>query len=93
MHFWLCSVFVAVHRLSLVAVSRAYSLVVVRGLLIVVPPLVAEHDLWACGLSSCCSKALKCSIVAAPRLSCPTACEIFPDQGLNPYLLHWQLDS
>ena len=43
--FWLCSVFVAVHMLSLVAASRVCSLVVVRGLLIVVPSLVAEHDL------------------------------------------------
>ena len=93
MCFWLCLVFVAVHMLSLVAASRGCSVVVVCGLLIVVPSLVAEHDLWACGLSSCCSKALKCSIVVAHRLSCPTACEIFLDQRLNPYPLHWQLDS
>ena len=26
-------------------------------------------------------------------LSCPAACGIFPDQGLNPCLLHWQGDS
>ena len=26
-------------------------------------------------------------------LSCSTACGIFPDQGLNPCLLHWQVDS
>ena len=26
-------------------------------------------------------------------LSCPTACGIFPDQGLNPCPLHWQADS
>ena len=31
---------------SLVVVSRAYSLVVVLGLLIVVASLVAEHGLW-----------------------------------------------
>ena len=29
----------------------------------------------------------------AHRLSCPTACRIFPDQGLNPCPLHWQVDS
>ena len=26
-------------------------------------------------------------------LSCPEACGIFPDQGSNPRLLHWQVDS
>ena len=25
-------------------------------------------------------------------LSCSMACEIFPDLGLNPYLLNWQVD-
>ena len=27
------------------------------------------------------------------RLSCSKACGIFPDQGSNPCLLHWQADS
>ena len=36
---------VAVRRLSLVAVSRAYSSLAVRGLLIVVASLVAAHGL------------------------------------------------
>ena len=40
---WLCWVFVAVSGLSLVAASEGYSLVVVRGLLIAVASLVAEH--------------------------------------------------
>ena len=26
------------------------------------------------------------------RLSCSTACGIFPDQGWNPCLLRWQVD-
>ena len=26
-------------------------------------------------------------------LSCSRACGIFPDQGSNPCLLHWQVDS
>ena len=43
-YFWLCWVFVAVHRLSLVAASGGYS-VVVRRLLIMVASLVA-----VCGL-------------------------------------------
>ena len=33
------------------------------------------------------------SIVAAHELGCPTACGIFPDQGLNLCPLHWQPDS
>ena len=31
------------------------------------------------------------SIVVAHGLSCSKACEIFPDQGLNLYLLYWQV--
>ena len=27
------------------------------------------------------------------RLRCSAACGIFPDQGLNPCLLHWEVDS
>ena len=33
------------------------------------------------------------SLVAEHGLSCSTACGIFPDQGLNPCPLHWQVDS
>ena len=44
-YFWLCWVFVAARRLPLVAASVA-----VRGLLIAVVSLVAEHVLQACGL-------------------------------------------
>ena len=33
------------------------------------------------------------SIVVAHKLSCSAACGSFPDQGLNPRLLHWQVDS
>ena len=29
----------------------------------------------------------------AHGLSCPVACGIVPDQGSNPCLLHWQVDS
>ena len=43
-NFWLYCVFVAVHRLSLVAVSRGYS-VVMCVLLIVMASLVVEHVL------------------------------------------------
>ena len=67
----------------------------VRGLLIVVVSLLGEHGLsgarapivvvpglWSTG-----------SVVVVARLRCPVACGIFPDQGSNPYLLHWQADS
>ena len=33
------------------------------------------------------------SIVVAHGLSCSAAYGIFPDQGSNPCLLHWQADS
>ena len=44
------------------------------------------------GLLSLSAPALESggSGVLARRLSCPTACGIFPDQGWNSYLLHWQ---
>ena len=32
-------------------------------------------------------------MAVAHRLGCPTVCGIFPDQGLNPCLLHGQLGS
>ena len=32
-------------------------------------------------------------VVVPHRLSCSAACGIFLDQGLNPRLLHWQMDS
>ena len=35
----------------------------------------------------------KLSVVVVHRLSCSAACEIFPDQELNPCPLHWQVDS
>ena len=43
-YFWLCWVFVAVHRLSLVAASKGYSVVAVHELLIAKASLV-EHRL------------------------------------------------
>ena len=46
-YFWLHWVFFVVHRLSLVVVSRAYSLTVMLGLLIAVASLVVEHRLYS----------------------------------------------
>ena len=51
--------FVAVHQLSLVAVSRGYSPVAVQEILTGVASLIAEHGLWCTG-----------SIVVAHRLDC-----------------------
>ena len=55
---------------------------------------VAEHmgstvcrlQLWLQALSTG-------SVTVVLGLSCLTACGIFPDQGSNPCLLHWQVDS
>ena len=33
------------------------------------------------------------SVVVVHGLGCPSACGIFPGQGLNPCPLHWQSDS
>ena len=44
-NFWLSSVFVAAHRLSLVVISRAHSLDVRPRVLIVVASLLTEHGL------------------------------------------------
>ena len=78
-----------------------YFLVTVCGLIAVVS-LVAEHGLSgrqvsvvaACGLSSCSSQAVEHtgSIVVVHRLSCPMECGVFPDQGSNLCLLHWQTE-
>ena len=62
--------------------SGGYCLVVMWGLLIGVISLVVEHRLHGTGL-----------VVVAHGLSCSWACGIFLDQGSNPCLLHWQMDS
>ena len=96
--FWLHWVFIVAHRLSLVAASGGYSLVVVHGLLIALASLVAEHGLWGTWasvavsyrLSSCGSQSLECSsVVVADRLSCPKTYGIFPHQGSHLCPLHW----
>ena len=62
---------------------RAGTLIEASRLLIAVASLVAEHGFqgaWA-------------SVVAVHGLSCPKACGIFLDQGLNRCPLHCQVDS
>ena len=82
-YFGLCWVFITTCGLSLVVASWDYSLIVVYGLIIVVASLVVEHRL----------KGTQVSVVVVHGLDCPMACGIFPDQGLNLCLLHWQADS
>ena len=65
----MCLVFVAVHGLSLVAVSRGCSLAVVLGLPVAVASLIAEHRL----------QDMQASGVVMHGLSYPEVCGIFPD--------------
>ena len=67
-------------RLSLVAVSEGFSCCGARALGTWASVVVARG---LCGAGS---------VVVAHGLSCSAACGIFPDQGLNPCLLHWQAD-
>ena len=67
-YFWLLWVFIAAQGLSLVVVSRGYSLVAGHGFLLLRLP---DSRAWA-------------SIVVAHGLSYPEARGIFPDQGSNP---------
>ena len=80
-NFWLHWVFSAACGLSLVTVTRGYSLVAVHALLTAVASLAVEH-----------SSRRQASTVAQ-ELSCSTAHGIFPDQRANQCPLHWQTDS
>ena len=59
--------------------------------------LLSSGGMWAahCSLFSCYRSGVwsvqLCS--CGQRLSCPTVCEILPDQGPNWCSLHWQTDS
>ena len=66
-------------RLSPVAESGGYSRCRAQALGAQVPVVAS------CGLQS------TGSVVATHGLDCFSACGIFPDQGLNPCLLHWQV--
>ena len=50
---------------------------------------------FSCGGFSCEARALgmQASVVVLRGLCCFMACEIFPDQGSNPCLLHWKAES
>ena len=72
---------------ALLLMGCGLSRVAVRGPLVSGASLVAEPRLQGPPASVAVAWGL-CS--AALRLSCPTACGIFPEQGSNPCLLHWQ---
>ena len=76
--------------------ERGLLFVAVCGLLIAVASLAVEHGLQACGLQQlwhvgsvvvACGLQSTGSVVVAHRLSCSTACGIFPGPGLEPMSL------
>ena len=68
--------------LSLVAASGGHSSSRCAGLSLPRPLLLQSTGSRPAG-----------SVTVAHGPSCSTACGIFPDQGSNPYPLHWQADS
>ena len=83
--FWLCWVFVAAHRLSLVAASRGCSLLRCVGFSLQWLLLLQSTGSRRAGFSSCGSWALERRLSSCGTgLSCSTACGIFLDQGSNP---------
>ena len=81
-YFWLCWVFVSVRGLSLVAASGGHSSSRCAGLSLSRPLLLQSTGSSRAG-----------SVVVAHGPSRSAACGIFPDQGSNPFSLHWQADS
>ena len=81
-NLWLCWVFVSVRGLSLVAASGGHSSSWCAGLSLSRPLLLQSTGSRRAG-----------SVVVAHGPNCSAACGIFPDQGSNPYPLHWQADS
>ena len=81
--------------------ERGLLFTVVCRPLIAVASLVAKHrlqvrglhQLWHAGSVVMARRLQRASSgVVAQGLSCSAACGIFPDQGLNPCPLHWQVD-
>ena len=70
------------HGLSLVAASGGHSSSRCAGL-----SLSRPLFLWSTGSRRAGS------VIVAHGPSCSAACGIFPDQGSNPWALHWQADS
>jgi len=81
-YFWLCWVLIAVEWAFSSCGEWGLLLVAVCGLVVVVASLVVDQSLGT-----------QASTVVVHRLSCSATCGIFWEQGLNPCLLHWQVDS
>ena len=73
----------------------SFSLVAVCELLLAVASLLVERGLEGGKASVAVARGLQGtgSVVVASRLCCPEACGIFPHQGSNLCILHWQADS
>ena len=80
---------------SLLAADRGYSQLMVCGLLIEVASFVAGLRISGARVSVAVAPGLQSagSGAVVHRLGGSTARGIVPDQGLNPRLLHWQVDS
>ena len=87
-YLWLRWVFVVACFLQLR--QRGATLVAVWGPLAAVASGVVSTGSWTCGPRQLQHVG---SVVTAHGLSCSIARGIFLDQGSNPYLLHWQVDS
>ena len=81
-YLWLCWVLVSVRGLSLVVASGGHASSRCAGLSLPRPLVLRSTGSRRAG-----------SVVVAHGPSCSAACGIFPDQGSNPYPLHWQADS
>ena len=85
------------HSLTLVVVSRGYSLAVVPSFSSQWLLLFQSMDFSAHGFSSFGFWALECesvgSVVVVHRLSWPESYGIFPDQRQNPCSLYCKADS
>ena len=99
-YFWLCLLFVDVWAFLWLwwagtpLQSLAQPLVAVAPLLWRTAPGHAGLTSCSMQVSSCDSWAPEHRLIAVVHgLCCSAACGVFPDQGLNPYLLPWQVDS
>ena len=92
--FWLRLVFVAALGLSLVAVGRGHSSLQCMGFSLRWPLLLRSTGSRH-AVSAVVARRLQSAGSAAVvhGLHCSVACGIFLDQGSNPCLLHWQVDS
>ena len=82
LYFWVCWVFAAMHRLSLVVASRGYSSLQCKAFSFQWPFLLWSMDPRHSG-----------SVVVAHECNCSAACGVFPDHKWNPCPQRCQSDS